>query len=122
MYEFDVLFINVFQGHHSSICKMTVLHINIFLRAKNGGQGASFTALSLSNDHSIQAMARKEGIPVDTLDFACRVVNREDVDYNYLKQFSDNPAILVKQLSFPPTLEKNVTGVSWVFIVLHFFL
>ena len=59
-------------------------------------------------------MARKEGIPVDTLDFACRVVNRDDVDYNYLKQFSDNPAVLVKQLSFPPTLEKNNNGVSYL--------
>ena len=63
-------------------------------------------------------MARKEGIPVDTLDFSCRVVNREDVDYNYLKQFSDNPAALVKQLSFPPTLEKNINGVSDLYLLL----
>ena len=53
-------------------------------------------------------MARKEGIPVDTLDFDCRVVNREDVTYDYLKQFADNPAVLVKELSFPPSLEKTI--------------
>ena len=57
-------------------------------------------------------MARKEGIPVDTLDFECRVVNREDVNYDYLKQFSNDPAVLVKELSFPPNLEKTYTGVS----------
>ena len=60
----------------------------------------------------LQAMARKEGIPVDTLDFECRIVDREDVDYDFLKRFAEEPAVLVKHLAFPPTLEKAFSGVS----------